>query len=146
MFDRLCSWLLMRWKIFWFLKNKQPNRGRLAQWESVCLVNRIRLSQQPRFLTNWWEVFCARGNQNPQPQFLKNLSFSMSAIWLITPSTGSNMKADFSLFLLSKRERSPNKLVQWCACTQLRWTQAIIICSTTQLYTNNSATSRQLWL
>ena len=60
-------------------------------------VIQVQFSVQPRFLTNWWEVFCARGSLNVQPRFLKNLTFSMSANWLITPSTESNTKQIFTL-------------------------------------------------
>ena len=115
--------------------------GRLAQWESVCFVIQwaiqVQFSAQSRFLTNWWEVFCACGNQNAQTQFLENILFSISGNWPIVPSTVSNTCWAKGNVARTNWSYDAHEL-SWDGCMQSSY-------STTQLYTNNSATSRQLW-
>ena len=69
----------------------------------------VHFSAKSRILTNWWEFFCACGNQNAQNDFSK--SFILYVYELINHTIyWIKNKVDFVLYTLSERECSPNKL------------------------------------
>ena len=49
--------------------------GWIAQWESICFMiqqSKFNSARSQRYLTNWWEVFCARATKTHNLNILKS--------------------------------------------------------------------------
>ena len=102
------------WPLDEYFKAKIIAYNTLRMFSGFGVFALVEFFLQSWFLTNWLEVFCACGNQNLQPRFLKNLSLSLYVCKLINHAIyWTKYEEDFILYPLCERERSPNKLALW---------------------------------